>query len=95
MGQLRVSSDDLVQVGRDLRTIARELDVADQRSSTVADAVGHGGLADRVRHFAEGWDGRRAEMLEEIARLADACTGIGENFERLDRELAAAMRGDA
>lgn len=47
-----------------------------------------------MRDFSHGWDGRRSEMLEEIARLADACTGIGENFERLDTEFAAALRDD-
>lgn len=95
MGRLRVSTEDLLNAGRDLRVIAREFDVAERRGHTVAAAVGHTELADKLRHFANGWDGRRAEMLEEIARLADACTGIGENFERLDSELAAAMRGEA
>ena len=64
------------------------------RSDTIADAVGHTELAAKVRDLAHGWDCRRAEMLEEIARLADACTGIGENFERIDTEFAAALTGD-
>ncbi|UZN03043.1 hypothetical protein [Cellulomonas sp. S1-8] len=95
MGHLRLDTDALISAGADLRLVARELDHATTRSDVVADAVGHDGLAAKVRDFAQGWDGRRAEMLEEIARLADACTGIGENFERLDTEFAAALRGDA
>ena len=95
MGHLRLSTDELIDVGADLRLVARELDSANARSDTLAEAVGHAGLAARVSDFAHGWDGRRAEMLEEIARLADACTGIGGTFERLDTEFAASLRGDA
>ncbi len=94
MGHLRLSTDELIAVGTDLRTVARELEDADATSDTVAEAVGHAGLAGKVRDLAHGWDDHRAEMLEEIARLADACTGIGDNFERIDTEFAAALRGD-
>lgn len=94
MAHLRLSTDALVDVGHDLRAVARELHEAGSTSDRIADAVGHPLLAERVRDFAHGWDDRRAEMLEEVARLADACTGIGENFERLDTEFAASLRGD-
>lgn len=94
MGHLRLSTDELIAVGTDLRTVAAELHDASTTSTAIADAVGHAGLAEKVRDFAHGWDGRRAEMLEEVARLADACTGIGENFERLDTEFTAALRDD-
>ena len=94
MAKLRLDTEALGGGGHDLRTVARELDTADATSAGVADAVGHAALADRVRDFAQGWDGRRAEMLEEVARLADACTGIGDTFERLDTEFAAALKGD-
>ncbi|MFC0644092.1 hypothetical protein [Cellulomonas phragmiteti] len=94
MGRLRLSTDELITVGTDLRTVAAELHDANLTSTVIADAVGHPALAERVRDFAHGWDGRRAEMLEEVARLADACTGIGESFERLDTQFAAALRDD-
>lgn len=94
MGHLRLSTDDLTAAGADLRVVARELRDAGATSDAIADAVGHAGLAARVRDFAAGWDGHRAEMLEEVARLADACTGIGESFERLDTEFAASLRGE-
>ena len=92
---LRLSTDDLLEVGHDLRAVAQELEGAAVRSDVIADAVGDPALAARVRDFAHGWDGRRAEMLEEVARLAEACTGIGDTFEHLDTEFAAALRGDA
>lgn len=95
MGHLRLSTDQLIDVGTDLRVVAAEFHDADTLSAAIADAVGHPGLAAKVRDFGRGWDDRRAEMLEEIARLADACTGIGESFERLDSEFAAALRDDA
>lgn len=89
---LRLSTDELIAVGTNLRTVAAEFHGANGTSTVIADAVGYAALAEKVRDLAHGWDGRRAEMLEEIARLADACTGIGENFERLDTEFAAALR---
>ena len=48
MGHLRLSTDELIDVGADLRLVARELDSANARSDTLAEAVGHAGLAARV-----------------------------------------------
>src|SRR5690606_8686277 len=67
MGHLRLSTESLIDAGTDLRRVALELDSADTTADRVADAVGHPGLAAQVRDFAHGWDGRRTEMLEEVA----------------------------
>lgn len=94
MGQLRLSTDELVDAGTDLHRVARELDTAEVTADRLADAVGHPGLAAKVKDFAYGWVTRRTEMLDDVARLADACHAIGDTFQDLDAELATAARGE-
>lgn len=93
--RLTVDTDGLHEAGSALREVAQEFDAADSRSDAVAERVGHDGLASAVRDFAHGWDDRRAEMVADIAELARSCEGIGDAFEDLDQQFAAALRGDA
>lgn len=92
---LRVDTAALREAGTSLRAVASEFDRANAHSDDVASHVGHAGLADALKHFAHGWDDRRAGMVASIAGLADACTGIGDGFEDLDREFAKALRGQS
>ncbi len=94
-GNLKLDTTALREAGSSLHAVALEFDRANVRSDAVADAVGHAGLASLVRDFAHGWDDTRADMVEGMAALADACTGIGEGFEDLDSEFAAALRGES
>ena len=91
---LTIDTGRLREAGASLRAVAIEFDGADAHSDGVADQVGHGGLGSCIRHFAHGWDDTRGKMVESIAGLADACTGIGEGFEDLDRQFAQALRGE-
>lgn len=45
MAHLRLSTDELIDVGTKLRTVAAEFHGADATSTAIADAVGHAGLA--------------------------------------------------
>lgn len=94
MGTLRVDTGLLRVAGSQLRVVATEFHHANANSDDAADAVGHRGLADAVRSFAHNWDDRRAKMIERIDTLATAATGVGEAFEQVDKEFAAALRGD-
>lgn len=93
-GQLKIDTIALREAGGSLRFIAAELTDATADSRDLGPALGHEGLAAQVRHFAVSWDDRRRAMVEQIAGLAEACTGIGEEFEALDTEFAAALRGE-
>ncbi len=92
--RLTLDTAVLVSAGSSLRTVAAEFDGANAGAESIGDALGHAGLADEVASFARGWDDRRATMLESIAFLAEACTGIGEGFEDLDAQFASALRGE-
>lgn len=92
--RLRLDPEQLVQLGHDLRAVASEFDTAQTGADYIANAVGHDGLAEKVRGFAKGWDDRRAKMLDSIANLAQAAGDSGEAFKELDSELAAALLGE-
>jgi hypothetical protein len=91
---LTIDTTKLREAGASLRTVAAEFDGADAHSDGVAGQVGHGELGSCIRHFAHGWNDTRGKMVESIAALSDACTGIGEGFEDLDRQFAKALRGE-
>ena len=93
--RLRVNTTELIEAGHGLRRVAVEFHGADAHSRDVAANVGHHGLAGCVEDFATGWNDRRAKMVKEIEGLAEACTGIGEGFERLDSEFAKALKGES
>ena len=80
--------------GEQLRVVATEFHHANANSDDAAEAIGHRGLADAVRSFAHNWDDRRAKMIEKIDTLATSAAGVGEAFEQVDKEFAAALRGD-
>lgn len=94
MDRLRVDTTMLRVAGQQLRVVATEFQQANANSDDAADAIGHGGLADAVRSFAHNWDDRRAKMVEKIGTLAKSAVTVGEAFEELDKQFAAALRGD-
>lgn len=94
MDTLRVDTALLRTAGTQLRTVADEFQQANANSDDAAEVVGHRGLAEAVRSFAHNWDDRRAKMVEKIGTLAKSATMVGEAFEELDKEFAAALRAD-
>lgn len=91
---LRVDTGLLREAGSKLRVVATEFEHANNNSDDAAEAVGHHGLGEAVRSFAHNWDDRRAKMMENIGKLAESAKVTGEAFESLDREFAAALRGE-
>ncbi|MBF4161473.1 hypothetical protein [Nocardioides acrostichi] len=94
MSDLVLDTDQLVETGHALRGVATEFESANDRSDYVADHVGNHDLADKVRDFAHKWKITREEMLADIKELAEAASATGENFQQLDKDLAAAIEGE-
>jgi hypothetical protein len=94
MDTLRVDTALLRTAGTQLRVVAEEFQQANANSDDAAEAIGHPGLAEAVRSFAHNWDDRRAKMVEKIGTLATSATTVGEAFEELDKEFAAALRAE-
>lgn len=93
--RLKLDTVALRDAGASLRVVAQEFNDANANSDDVADAVGHAGLASRVRDFAHGWDDRRAKLVDSVASLAESCAGVSDGFEGLDRDFAAALKGQS
>ncbi|MGL5811275.1 MAG: hypothetical protein ACRCYQ_15145 [Nocardioides sp.] len=94
MADLKLDTDFLCELGTDLRTVASEFEHANAHSDYVADAVGHGGLAERVRDFAHNWDDRRKKMMGNIQQLGESAYAVGDAFDQLEDELVRSLRGE-
>lgn len=91
---LQVDTAILEDAGSQLRVVATEFNSADDYAAQVAAAVGHAGLADKVRESSTSWDDNRTKLFEQIGALAEACSSIEENFTALDTTFAATIRGE-
>lgn len=93
-GQLRLDTNELIALGRDLRGVADEFHNGNDNSDIAAEAAGGGELGDAIRTFAHQWDDKRRRMVDDIAYLGEAAAAVGETFEALDRDFAATLRGE-
>jgi hypothetical protein len=92
---LSIDMDQLTTLKEDLKAITDELENADANARSAADATGHDGLRDRVNDFADKWEIKRGEMLENVKKLSDIITQIADTFTEIDTELAKALEESA
>jgi hypothetical protein len=92
--QLIVDTEFLRDTGAQIATVKAEFENAKTNSEDVAAAVGHPGLAERVREFASNWDQRRSELVEQLATVHGNLVTAADGFEATDTELAIAIEGD-
>lgn len=93
--QLIVDTGFLRDTASRVATIRDEFVDANRNADEVAAAVGHPGLADRVRGFAHNWDHRRSELAEQLETVLSNLNEAAEAFESADLELAVAIEGDS
>ncbi len=91
MTDLQIQFELLDQLATDLAAIAREYRNADDFSATVADAVGHDGLGERVREFSTKWNDRRENMTEQVEALQSQVESIRDAFQDVDQGLLDAL----
>ncbi|MGP4110665.1 hypothetical protein ACTWP5_07080 [Streptomyces sp. 4N509B] len=94
MSDLRLSTDDVRELGEKLRFIATEFEGANDIAEEYGEAVSHGDLAHELEQFAENWENKRGELMEGLQELANAAVGAAEGFEGLERALVDALEGD-
>lgn len=95
MPDLRVDTELLREAGSNLRVVATEFHNANVNSEHVAAAVGHPGLAEALRAFADEWDGTREGMMENITKLAKSATGTGQAFDQLEDAFTDSLTGQS
>lgn len=89
MSDIRITYAQLDGAVSHLDAVARQFAATDATSEAAAAAVGHDGLADRIREFADCWDDSRERFQEAAERLADAVGEIAAAFRAADARLAA------
>jgi|SRR5690606_4793118 len=92
---LSIDMDQLRMLSEDLKAITSELENADGNAQDAADATGHDELRDRVNDFADKWEIKRAEMLENVKKLSGIITSISDAFSEVDTGLAKALEDAA
>jgi hypothetical protein len=90
----KVDTEVLRNAGAQLRDVVDTLTGAKDDAATLAEHVGHGGLAGKVRDFADNWQSRRQEMVETIGSLGEVSENVGIAFEEWDAGLADAITID-
>lgn len=91
MDQLIIDTLTMDAARIDVGRIHGEFTEAAERSDRLADAVGHGGLAERVQEFADNWDHRRGELAAQLEVVRDHLEMIVTGFEQTDGDLARAL----
>lgn len=88
-----LDTDRLIAAGTALAVISEQFRIANAGARELGAALGHHNLAAEVRGFAIGWDDTRASMVDQVSGLAEACGGIGGEFDELDSVIADQLRG--
>lgn len=91
---LRVDTCALRETGLVLHAVRAELAAAGTVADPPPEVLGHSTLRERLAHFGAGWDRRRLEVVDAVDDLAAAAALAAESYERLDTELARAVRGE-
>jgi hypothetical protein len=92
---LSIDMDQLTTLKDDLKAITSELENADGNAQAAADATGHDELRDRVNEFADKWEIKRGEMLENVKKLSGIITSIVDTFKEIDAGLGKALEDAA
>lgn len=93
-GRLNHEGAVMTALWTDLVSVKSALQGADDDAAALADAVGHAGLAERVRSFSSRWDDLRYDLTESVGSLAEAALQIDDAFAATDADLQASLLGD-
>jgi hypothetical protein len=92
MSDLSFDGDSLREAARRIREVVDSFATAGSDAHDAADYVGHGGLASRVREFADGWDVHRGKFSDELREIADMLEAVDDTFTHLDNHIAEKVR---
>lgn len=92
MSDLSIDGDSLREAARRIREVVDSLATVGSDAHDAADYVGHGGLASRVREFADGWDIHRGKFSDELHQMAGMLEAVDDTFTDLDNHIAEKVR---
>ena len=90
-----IKYSELKAVDDSLKKIVEELKEASHRADALEDAIGDpfgkNKLREAAEEFEDGWDDRRAALLEDIEKVEQHVAGVLDGFEKWDRETTTQM----
>jgi hypothetical protein len=92
MSDLLIDGDSLREAARRIRVVVDSIASVGSDAHEAADYVGHGGLASRVRAFADGWDIHRGKYSDELRQMADMLQAADDTFTDLDNHITEKVR---
>lgn len=95
MSDLVIEVDVIERMRTNLGRVRREFENANDNATDAAEAVGHRYLAERVSNFAQNWDNRRRDLVEQIQTIEEQIDNIQEQFDVVDTELGSSLDGDS
>jgi hypothetical protein len=94
MSKLRVDTELLREAAGTLDGVLADLADSELHGQSLADVVGHDRLSYQVQEFANSWDQRRKDLMEEIIAVQDALTDGAQTIDDTDSQLASNLMGE-
>ncbi|MFJ4831424.1 hypothetical protein ACIP79_16090 [Streptomyces sp. NPDC088747] len=92
--RLRVSTEDLREIGVGLRTVATEFEGLDKLMDSYGRrTVGHKLLHERLQDFSDDWDDTRSKMIKDVEGLGTIAKEASKAYVELDTALYSALVG--
>ena len=91
MPDLRLDTTRFRDAARTLGSVADALSRTDSLAEGGADAVGHRGLAEALRTFADDSRRRRTELGRQLEEFAGRLRAAADGFEESEEALAVAL----
>jgi len=89
--RLALESGALDDVDQRLGRIGTRLTNTVEMGNDMADAAGHGQLADTIRHFANSWRIHRQDMIDAVTAVRDGLQHIRDQLDDVDVQLATQL----
>jgi hypothetical protein len=80
--------------GMQMGALRDEFQGIEDNTSSYADAVGHGGVLDKLSTFASNWSEKRDELAEGLDGVSQCASGAAGAYCEVDTDYASAVSGE-
>lgn len=88
MGDLEVATDELEELGGQLKNLGKNLKTIDGGADYGLEELAHRKVVDAMDEFRGNWDDNRDHLADKLSKLGDLATTAAESFTEADEELA-------
>lgn len=92
MGDLEVATDELEDLGGQLKKLGKDLKTIDGGADYGVEELAHRKVLDAMDEFRGNWDDNRDHLADKLTKLGDLATTAAESFTEADEELAKQIR---